>query len=135
VRSPLVAQLVQAAIADGRLALEPLDAARVVETQAAGLRHRREGLAYRLTWPRRGVAPRKRVPPRAEGLPTRRRLVYRLRAHIRTWSHRMFWVARTTRLRWIYTTWAHTILRLYQALTYSRGPLGRVIDRLLPQNR
>jgi coenzyme F420-reducing hydrogenase beta subunit len=135
VRSPLVAQLVQAAIADGRLALEPLDAARVVETQAAGLRHRREGLAYRLTWPRRGVAPRKRVPPRAQGLPTRRRLVYRLRAHIRTWSHRMFWVARTTRLRWIYTTWAHMILRLYQALTYSRGPLGRVIDRLLPQNR
>jgi hypothetical protein len=65
------------------------------------------------------------VPPRAEGLPTRRKLVYRLRAHIRTGSHRMFWVARVTRLPWLYTIWARTILRLYQALTYSRGPLGR----------
>jgi hypothetical protein len=107
----------------------------VAETQAAGLRHRREGLAYRLTWARRGVRPRKRVPPRAEGLPTRRKLVYRLRAQIRAWSHRMFWAARVTRLPWLYTYWALSILRLYQALTYSRGSLGRLVDRLLPQSR
>jgi coenzyme F420-reducing hydrogenase beta subunit len=135
VRSPVVASLIKAAIDDGRLLLEPLSPERVAETQAAGLRHRREGLAYRLTWPRRGVQPRKRVPPRAEGLPTRRKLVYRLRAHIRTWSHRMFWIARTVRLPWLYTIWARTILRLYQALTYSRGPLGRLVDRLLLQSR
>jgi coenzyme F420-reducing hydrogenase beta subunit len=135
VRSPLVASLVQAAIDDGRLNLEPLDATRVVETQAAGLRHRREGLAYRLTWPKRGVRPRKRVFPGDQGLSTRRKLVYRLRAHIRTWSHRVFWVARATRLPWIYTVWARSVLRLYQALTYSRGALGRVLDRLLAQSR
>lgn len=135
VRSPMVASLIRAAIDDGRLALEPLSPERVAETQAAGLRHRREGLAYRLTWPRRGLRPRKRVPPRAENLPTRRKLVYRLRAHIRTWSHRMFWAARVTRLPGLYLIWARLILRLYQALTYSRGPLGRLLDRLLPQSR
>lgn len=135
VRSPVMAELIRTAIDDGRLALTPMDPAQVAETQAAGLRHRREGLAYRLTWPRRGVRPRKRVPPRAEGLPTRRRLIYRLRAHIRIWSHRMFWAARITSFPWLYTHWARLTLRLYQALTYSRGPLGRVIDRLLPQSR
>jgi coenzyme F420-reducing hydrogenase beta subunit len=135
VRSPVLARLVQAAIAQGRLALEPLAADRVAETQAAGLRHRREGLAYRLTWPRRGLRPRKRVQPRADGLPTRRKLVYRLRAHIRTWSHRMFWFARVTHMPLAYVVWARSILRLYQALTYSRGPLGRLFDRLLPQTR
>lgn len=134
VRSPAVASLIRAAIEDGRLLLAPLSPGRVAETQAAGLRHRREGLAYRLTWPRRGVHPRKRVPPRAEGLPTRRKLVYRLRAHIRTGSHRVFWMARTLRQPWLYTIWARTILRLYQALTYSHGPLGRLVDRLLPQS-
>jgi coenzyme F420-reducing hydrogenase beta subunit len=135
VRSPVVASLIQEAIEQGRLVLEPLNPERVAESQAAGLRHRREGLAYRLTWPRRGIRPRKRVPPRAEGLPTRRKLVYRLRAHIRTWSHRLFWIARVTRWRWLYTLWAQAILGLYQALTYSRGPLGRLADRLVPQSR
>jgi hypothetical protein len=131
----MVASLIRAAIDDGRLALEPLSPEQVAETQAAGLRHRREGLAYRLTWPRRGLRPRKRVTPGADGLPTRRKLIYRLRAHIRTWSHRMFWAARFTRLPGLYLVWARMILRLYQALTYSRGPLGRLLDRLLPQSR
>ncbi|MGR4863940.1 Coenzyme F420 hydrogenase/dehydrogenase, beta subunit C-terminal domain [Caulobacter sp. LARHSG274] len=69
VRSPVLRQLVEAAIGDGRLDLQPVDPAVVVETQAAGFRHRREGLAYRLTWPRRGVRPRKRVTPSAGGCP------------------------------------------------------------------
>ena len=75
--------------ADGRLALEPVDADFVAETQAAGFRHRREGLAYRLTWraspaaaasrrgsasppsrPRAAAAPPPRLPhpPRHRGV-------------------------------------------------------------------
>ena len=48
-RSPLMLELVQTGIAEGRLALSEVDHAFVSQTQAAGFRQRREGLAYRLT--------------------------------------------------------------------------------------
>ena len=132
VRSPGLARMLSAAIADGRLALEPVDADFIANTQAAGLRHRREGLAYRLTWHRRGIRPRKRVDP-AAALPLRRRLIYRARASISRWSHRMMWLARKLRMPAIYVGWARAALALYQALTYSRGRIGALIDRVLPQ--
>ncbi|MFO1143710.1 MAG: Coenzyme F420 hydrogenase/dehydrogenase, beta subunit C-terminal domain [Amaricoccus sp.] len=135
VRSPAIHRLIEAARADGRLALAPVDANFVAQTQAAGLRHRREGLAYRLSWARSGLAPNKRVEPRATALPLRRRLVYRLRAQIARWSHRIFWLARTLRQPQLYLAWARTSLALYHAIAWSRGPLGRVIDRLLPPAR
>jgi coenzyme F420-reducing hydrogenase beta subunit len=129
-RSPGMASLVEGAIAAGRLTLEQVDADFIVETQTAGLRHRREGLAYRLTWRRGGVVPRKRVPPGADGLPLRRRLVYRMRAGIARWSHRVAWLAARTGASRLYIGWAWTSLRLYRALTYSVGPLGRLLDRM-----
>jgi hypothetical protein len=132
VRSREVHGLVEAARAEGRLSLEPVDADFVERTQAAGFRHRREGLAYRLTWRRRGLRPVKRVAPRADGLPLRRRLVYRMRRHVAAWSHRMFWLARTCRAPALYLVWARLALGAYQGLTYSRGRLGRVLDRLMP---
>jgi coenzyme F420-reducing hydrogenase beta subunit len=135
VRSPVLRQMVEAAIGDGRLDLRPVDPALVVETQAAGFRHRRQGLAYRLTWARRGVRPRKRVAPSAQGLSLRRKLIYRLRAQIRTWSHRVFLLARLMNRPAVYLAWARPTLRTYQALTYSRGRLGKVFDRLLRPRR
>jgi coenzyme F420-reducing hydrogenase beta subunit len=131
VRSPAVRRLIEAARADGRLDLDPVDADFIAETQAAGLRHRREGLAYRLTWTRPGLAPRKRVRPGAAGLPLRRRLVYRMRAQIAWWSHRVFWLARATRQPGLYIVWAGVTLAIYQGLTWSRGRIGRLLDRLL----
>jgi coenzyme F420-reducing hydrogenase beta subunit len=116
--------------ADGRLALEPVDAEFIVRTQAAGLRHRRDGLAYRLSWHRRGIVPRKRVQPSAD-LPLRRKLVYRLRYSIARWSHSMLRLARTMGIPAIYTIWARIILRLYQSVAWSRGRLGRALDALL----
>src|SRR5207253_6440765 len=65
--------LIENARANGHLQLEPVDADFVIQTQAAGLRHRRDGLAYRLTWRKRGVVPVKRVAPSAD-LPMRRKL-------------------------------------------------------------
>ena len=132
-RAARCCELIEAARGDGRLALEPVDADFVASTQAAGLRHRREGLAYRLTWRRRGPASAASAcGPAAPGLPLRRRLVYRARHANAVWSHRVFWLARATRLPRLYLAWARLALAAYQGLTYSRGRIGRLLDRLLP---
>jgi coenzyme F420-reducing hydrogenase beta subunit len=133
-RAPLIDGLIRAAVAEGRLALEEVDAGFVEATQAAGFRHRREGLAYRLTWRRwrGGVAKRKRVAPAARALPLRRRLVYRGRAAIARWSHRLAWLAARTGRPGLYLRWARPALALYRALAWSHGRLGGWVDRLLP---
>ena len=132
VRSKAIAELVERAREDGRLELTPVDADFMAQTQAAGLRHRRDGLAYRLSWRRRGLAPRKRVEANAD-LPLRRKLVYRMRHAIGRWSHRIFRLARRLHAPAIYTLWARAVLRLYQSVTWSQGRLGRLLDRLMPQ--
>lgn len=134
VRDRALRELLDGAIRDGRLALERVDADFIAETQAAGLRHRREGLAYRLTWLRTGrVRPRKRVEPRTSDLPLRRRLVFRTRAGIGRWSHRMMWLARGLGMPGLYLGWAHAWLRIYQGLAWSHGRIGAFVDRLLPR--
>ena len=130
VRSPELAAIVAEGMAAGALDLVATDAATVILTQAAGLRHRREGLAYRLTWRRSGLRPRKRVAPGSAGLTVRRRLVYRSRYLIARWSHRMFRLARATRLPIVYTGWARAALAVYAGLAWSRGWIGRIADRL-----
>jgi hypothetical protein len=77
------------------------------------------------------MPPVKRVEPSAD-LPLRRKLVYRLRYSIARWSHRIFRLARALRMPAIYTLWARAVLRLYQSVTWSRGRLGKLIDRVLP---
>jgi coenzyme F420-reducing hydrogenase beta subunit len=130
VRSPLIAELVAAAIAEGRLALQPVDADFVRRTQAAGLRQRREGLAYRLATTRLAVRPRKRVAP-SRAMPGRRKLIYRMRRAIAAWSHRVFRLARALRWPALYLAWGRAALAAYHGLAYSRGRLGRLVDRLI----
>lgn len=131
VRSPLLHELVAAAIDQGRLALAPVDADFVRRTQAAGLRHRREGLAYRLTWARPGgLVPRKRVAPGTGSLPRPRKLLYRIRAHVARWSPAVFRLARALRWQWLYLAWARGVVVLYHGVAYSRGRLGAVLARL-----
>lgn len=130
-RSVEFADMIETATAEGRLDLLPVDAAFIEGTQAAGLRHRRDGLAYRLSL-RKGSWPRKRVEPAASALPVRRRLVYRLRAAIARWSNRVFLAARALGMPALYLTWARASLRLYQGVTWSRGRIGRALDRLFP---
>ena len=130
VRSPALRALIEQARGEERLALEPVDAAFVEQTQAAGLRHRREGLAYRLSWAKRGVRPVKRVAPSTGGLPLRRRLVYRTRYWIARASHPVFRAARRLGMPRLYTGWARGALALYAGLTWSRGWIGRVADRI-----
>ncbi|WP_294173639.1 Coenzyme F420 hydrogenase/dehydrogenase, beta subunit C-terminal domain [uncultured Sphingomonas sp.] len=130
-RSPALAAMLRDGIADGRLALEPVDADFVANTQAAGFRHRREGLAWRLSRRRGGpVRPVKRVAPSSAGIPLRRRLVYRMRAWIARWSHRLAWLAHAFDAPVLYTGWARRSLAIYQGLTWSNGKWGGLFDRL-----
>jgi coenzyme F420-reducing hydrogenase beta subunit len=131
VRTKELKTLIERARGGGRLTLEPVDAEFIVRTQAAGLRHRRDGLAYRISWNRRGIRPVKRVVPSA-ALPLRRKLVYRLRYEIARWSHVMLRLARASGMPAIYTVWASVALRLYQSVTWSRGRFGRLLDVLMP---
>lgn len=129
VRSAVLHRLLRAAIDSGRLNLQAVDADFVVETQAAGFRQRREGLAFRLTWPRWGAPRRKRVVPRSR-IPWRRKLIYVARQQISAWSHRVFLIARLTGRPQVYVGWARRTLGLYHGLAYSRGRIGVLADRL-----
>jgi coenzyme F420-reducing hydrogenase beta subunit len=130
-RSPLVARLLDEATAEGRLSLQPVDDAFVADTQAAGLRQRREGLAWRLArWHRPPPLPRKRVAPDARSPARGRRLIYAMRRWISAWSHRVFRFARAVRMPALYTAWARGAAAVYHALAYHRGRLGAVVRRL-----
>jgi coenzyme F420-reducing hydrogenase beta subunit len=136
VRSPELLEMVRRGVAEGRLAVEQVSADFVADTQAAGFRHRREGLAYRLTWlgaRLKRVRPVKRVSPSAGRLPLRRRLVYRTRAAIARWSHRLAWLAHRTGRPGLYLRPARAALSCYGALAWGHGRLGRAVDRWLGQ--
>ena len=130
VRAPLIQRLIDEGQAEGRLSLEAVDADFVAGTQAAGLRQRREGLAYRLTWRRRGIRPVKRVQPSSASLSLRRRLVYRTRAAVSAGSHHVAWAARRSGKPGLYSRWAWAMYRIYEGLTYARGPLAAAVGRL-----
>ncbi|GAA4017826.1 Coenzyme F420 hydrogenase/dehydrogenase, beta subunit C-terminal domain [Sphingomonas swuensis] len=132
VRSAEIHEMIEAARDEGRLALAIVAPDFVADTQAAGFRHRREGLAYRLTWAKRGIRPRKRVAPSA-ALPWRRKAIYRLRNAITRGSHIVFRLANASAKPGLYTGWARPTLKLYQALAWGAGPLGKWLDKLAPR--
>lgn len=137
-RSAEMLALLEAGIADGRLALSPVSADFVAETQAAGFRHRREGLAYRLGWRStraKPIRPRKRVKTGGEQLTLRRKLVYRSRAAIARWSHRLAWLAHRVGRPAIYLRPARAALTFYGALAWGHGRIGGFLDRCLGPTR
>ncbi|HUS13523.1 MAG TPA: Coenzyme F420 hydrogenase/dehydrogenase, beta subunit C-terminal domain [Chloroflexia bacterium] len=129
VRSPVLRDLVASGIVEGRLHLDAVDEKFVQETQAAGFRQRREGLAYRLTWRRPAHRPRKRVAPDSHSPTLRRKLIYRMRSQITAQSHRVFWLARRTGRPALYIRWAGMALTIYHGLAYSQGKLGAFLER------
>jgi coenzyme F420-reducing hydrogenase beta subunit len=124
IRSPVLHGLIETGIAGGALALEAVDSRFVRDTQAAGFRQRREGLAYRLTWRRRGIKPRKRVAP-SRNIAARRKLIYRMRAGIAAWSERLFRLS--VRLGWprLYIGWAWATRTVYHGIAYGKIVLRR----------
>ncbi|MBB4195674.1 coenzyme F420-reducing hydrogenase beta subunit [Rhizobium aethiopicum] len=130
VRSNALLDVIHAGIAEKRIALSSVDSAFVVATQAAGFRQRREGLAFRLSWPRMGMRPRKRVRAGSNGLSRQRMAVYIMRYWISFWSHRVFAIADFLHSPRIYILWARAALACYQGIAYSRGPIGRIAQSL-----
>lgn len=130
VRSPELNDILREGIGARRLGMTEVDADFIAGTQAAGFRQRREGLAFRLAWPRFGLTPRKRVAARGRGLAARRMVIYAMRYQISAWSHRIFWLARLSHRPQLYVGWARLTLRIYHGLAYSRGTIGRIADRL-----
>lgn len=126
VRSRELAGIVTEAVAQQRLALHPVDARFIADTQAAGFRQRREGLSYRLRVAPPKLPLRKRVAPGGHELPVRRKLVYRSRKWISATSHRLAALASRTGWHALYIRWARLALRTYEGFAYRRGPVGRL---------
>ncbi|HET7896549.1 MAG TPA: Coenzyme F420 hydrogenase/dehydrogenase, beta subunit C-terminal domain, partial [Flavisolibacter sp.] len=130
VRSQQIAGIIAQAMQEQRLQLTEVDAAFVEQTQAAGLRQRREGLAYRLTWAPHGVQPVKRVAPDKHKPAKERKKIYRMRYRISKWSHKMFWLARVTGMPQLYLRWASIAAAVYHGLAYHKGKFGEMVKRL-----
>ena len=96
VRNPALLSLLQAGAAEGRLKLDALSADQVAASQAGGLRHRRDGLAYRLLLTDRKAVwrPTKRVSAGQDHLDPHMRKIHRLRFDLGQKSHAAFRKAR-----------------------------------------
>lgn len=92
VRNSQCLKLIKEGIQSGALQFERLSSAKAVESQSAGLRHRRQGLAYRLQLADRNNEwrPSKRVQAGNGKLGFRERRKYRLRSLMASLSHRAF---------------------------------------------
>lgn len=91
-RHPLIEKLIHKGEHEGRLNLVPLSADDVAQSQNAGLRHRREGLRYRLSQAskRNEWHPAKRVLPGKDHLNAWDQSRHSLREEMREGSHRSF---------------------------------------------
>jgi coenzyme F420-reducing hydrogenase beta subunit len=130
VRSALMQEIVTEGIEKGKLQLSEVDDTIVEQTQAAGLRQRREGLAYRMQWKPPSILPNKRFASIDSPIPKNRKVIYRMRYWISLWSHRMAWLASKTRRPQLYVKWAAMALATYHGLAYQRGKLGEIFKRL-----
>lgn len=91
IRNQIIGTLTQKAIEEGRLNLTKVNEDVVVRSQYGGIRHRREGLKYRLYLRKRKGewAPKKRVLPSKDLEPARKK-IYRVRENLRHYSHIYF---------------------------------------------
>jgi coenzyme F420 hydrogenase subunit beta len=97
VRTPFFSQLIERGLDAGDLVMDKLSPHQVAASQDAGLRHRREGLAYRLAeasakgeW-----VPPKRVAPERQHLTPKKQRIYSLRSQLAELSHQAFLEAKS----------------------------------------
>jgi coenzyme F420-reducing hydrogenase beta subunit len=92
VRSPALNPILTEAMVAGRLHLDSIPVEKVVESQAGGFRHRRDGLAYRLYLEDQAGRwrPTKRVAPSSTHLTPKLREIYTLRYELGQASHAAF---------------------------------------------
>ena len=92
IRNRLIQSVLRDGVRRGELKGMDVDANTVAKSQAGGLRHRREGLSYRL-WitETRGLwHPPKRVPPDSIRIPKRRKRIYEVRYQLAVESLKAF---------------------------------------------
>jgi coenzyme F420 hydrogenase subunit beta len=126
---------------DGRISLDQITPDQMAQSQAGGLRHRREGLAYRLyKREEKGIwHPRKRVDPIASGLSVHRMAVYDRRVELSQVSHKAYNLANTlgtmlvfkAMMSWPVFAYYRSIGNTKRAL--SQTVLGRWLKRRLPR--
>lgn len=127
VRSKDLQHLVDEGITSAELNLEIVDSKFIEETQAAGIRQRREGLSFRLAKMPPKIVLKKRVAPRVKDIPLSRRISYRLRYSISFWSHEIFFIADKIKLSFLYVIWAKITGAIYQKIIYHRVMVASVL--------
>lgn len=95
VRNPILLQLIERARSEKKLRLDVVSVAKVIQSQSSGLRHRREGLSFRLAQRANNSEwiPRKRIQPGQYRISEKRRVIYSLREQIANESHKAFVLA------------------------------------------
>lgn len=130
IRSAALNAIIAKAEEDGLLSLENASVEQIAESQAAGLRHRRQGLMHRLA--RRKNAgqwmPKKRVAPALERSPSRRR-IYDVRLRIAQESSKMFAEARMAGDLYIFEQKISPLLQEYHK--HIKGSSVRKIGKML----
>ncbi|QCV87444.1 coenzyme F420 hydrogenase [Acidipropionibacterium jensenii] len=97
-RNRMLDEILDAAASSGEITLIPLAAADAVQSQAGGFRHRREGLALRLSDDQSAglSVPRKRVAPDGHAVSEARATLLRQRRRMAKLSHQAFSEARAS---------------------------------------
>ena len=133
-RHPVIQKLVDEAIGKGDLVWQPARPEQLLQSQAGGFRHRREGLAYRLWLARKKGrwTPRKRVAPRRIHSRKRRKL-YRLRMQIREMSFASAFYRQPDKLRKQLRPIIRRIEKLYRHSLWTRLRLR--IKRLVQKHK
>jgi len=96
VRSKKAAEVIENGIRAKELELQTLSATQAARSQDAGLRHRREGLSYRLFLKQKmgKPLPQKRVPPSSRFLTKKQQKIHRLRLKLAESSFKLFVAAK-----------------------------------------
>lgn len=125
VRTLEAERIIEEGMRSGALAFTPVSGDFVAGTQAAGLRQRREGLAYRMWRFRHRWLPRKRVAADASVASWWRRRIYDFRLITSAGSHVVFRVARQAYCFPLYLVWGWSFRKLYRVLYKFAGPASK----------
>jgi coenzyme F420-reducing hydrogenase beta subunit len=144
VRNGVIGEIIDEAAAAGRLKLDRITVDAIVQSQDAGLRHRREGLAYRLYLKdQAGVwRPTKRVTASGQHLTERQKKIQECRLQLAAESHCAFQAAIQANRFEIFRQQMDPLVRQYarwyrrplwrRAVSLGRRMLRRLAKRAFP---
>jgi coenzyme F420 hydrogenase subunit beta len=131
VRAQTLNSLLTDAVKLGRLHLDAIAVGKVVESQAGGFRHRRDGLAYRLFLEDQAGRwrPTKRVKASADQLTLRLRKIYALRQQLAEASHAAFAAAKAKQDFGVFLQSMRPLVARYER-QYRQPFLFRILGRI-----